>query len=286
MIHLKKLRPPKPAKKKIKAKKVKRPYKVLLKSLVKVWRIEPVYEHKAFQFFGKSKNTHLDPKLIKLGVWNLCKGAGDIHFEHDCKILIKRCDIFLGQEALFSEASIKLFSLPNYSGVHAASYVRADDLKDGVVTISHSKISGIPKRIICKYPEPIFHTPKVAMYNFFNLQDTHEKLLVVNLHATLVRTIKGAQEELHHLISHLPEHSGPMILAGDFNTLSPQYLKAIERDLKKIDLSKVELQDDHRSMFSSLDYVFTRQLKTVKAMVDFSIKSSDHFPLICHFEVT
>jgi len=110
-------------------------------------------------------------------------------------------------------------------------------------------------------------------------------LMVVNLHATLVRRKSGAIEEMHHLLSHLPDHCGPMILAGDFNTFTSGYLAAIEKILELLGLRRILIDDDPRAPLDNLDQVFVRGLQVNRAAVDTSLRSSDHFPLLLNLSL-
>ena len=217
-------------------------------------------------------------------MWNLCKGAGGQSFEQDFRHIAANADIILAQEALMSQRSLATFHTPGFELVHAAAYRRNDGLRDGVMTACRVKARH-QQRIICKYPEPVFKTPKSAMVTRYPLSGGHESLMVINVHATLIRSIKGATKELHHLMQQVPAHSGPLILAGDFNTLTPRYLDTVCQVLDHYRLTHNPISEDPRGRLTSLDHVFTRRLVTKNAKVRHDISSSDHYPLLFHFEV-
>jgi endonuclease/exonuclease/phosphatase (EEP) superfamily protein YafD len=264
--------------------KPRRPYGALIHSLSKVWRIREIRESEAFLYKGEASISNLNRESIRLAVWNLCKGSGGYQFEHDFRSICRRNDLILTQEALLSPRSIKVFEESGFTLTHAASYERIDGLRDGVMTISRAPfIQSSTQRIVCKYPEPIFNTPKVALIQKIPLDELTE-VLVVNIHATLVRSVAGAIDEINHIIGLLPNHTGPIIFAGDFNTFSLRYLRAIEKKLGTIGLDRVIIVKDPRPKTQALDQIFVRGFEIVRASVEISYFNSDHFPLFAELK--
>lgn len=263
--------------------KPRRPYGALIHSLSKVWRIRDIGDANAFIHVGKPSISNLSSESLRLAVWNLCKGSGGYQFEHDFRSICRRNDLILTQEALLSPRSIKVFEESGFIVTHAASYERIDGLRDGVMTISRAPfVDSSIRRIVCKYPEPIFNTPKVALVQKMKFDDSTE-LLIVNIHATLVRSVSGAIDEISHIINCLPDHNGPVIFAGDFNTFTRRYLSAIEEKLGTIGLHRVTIAKDPRPRTQALDQIFIRGLKAIRASVEISYLNSDHFPLFAEF---
>jgi len=259
--------------------KPRRPYGALIHSLSKVWRIKEVRDDEALIHAGHPSIPIFRSDCLRIAIWNLCKGSGGYQFEHDFRSICRRNDLILTQEALLSSRSIRLFEEAGFAMTHAASYERVDGLRDGVMTISRApSLNSSVRRIICKYPEPIFNTPKVALIQKFPL-DGGSELLLVNIHATLVRSISGAIEEINHILSFLPEHAGPIVFAGDFNTFTRRYLEAIEKKLESVGLQRVPIHGDPRPRSQALDQIFTRGFEIKKASVEVSYLNSDHFPL-------
>jgi endonuclease/exonuclease/phosphatase (EEP) superfamily protein YafD len=270
---------------KIRSRKPRVSYASLITHLREAWKISPIAIPQEFLFAGTTFIEDLDPASIRVGVWNMCKGVGGVLFEHDFRIMCYRCDLLLTQEALISPHSLATFAQPGLQIVHAGSYYRRDGLRDGVMTLSRAELSGEPRRVICKYPEPIFGTPKVALVTKYKIKGFDLPLMVINIHATLVRRKAVAIEEIEYLLTHLPPHEGPMILGGDFNTFTPRYLNGIRTILAGIGLEWVPIMEDPRSYLKSLDQIFIRGLKVKKALVGTTYQSSDHFPLLFDFEV-
>lgn len=260
-----------------------RSYRAVIDSLRQVWKIEHVPDQDAIWRSGEPEREAFSPARIRVAIWNMCKGAGGILFEHDFRSLCYRSDLILTQEALLSRRSLRTFAERGFETMHAASYRRRDGLRDGVMTVSRVRSLDAASRIVCKYPEPILKTPKAALVKFFRIEGCEERLMVVNLHATLIRSVAGAVEEMEHLLEHLPEHEGPLLLGGDFNTFTPAYFRAVSSVLGRIGLEYVPIADDPRAPLAALDQVFCRKLRPVKAEIDTTVRNSDHFPLLIEF---
>ena len=269
----------------IKAPKPKRSYSTVIESLRQVWKIEHVREDECLWRAGNAAAPEITEPIIRVAVWNLCKGAGGRLFEHDYRIVCYRSDIVLTQEALLSERGISTYAEPGFAAIHAASYKRRDGARDGVMTVSRFTFEDSAQRIVCKYPEPIFQTPKVALVTFHKLANSDKRLMVINIHATLVRRVEGATEEMLHLISQLPNHDGPIIFAGDFNTFTIKYLSVVSRALGRLDLKLVKIPNDPRPPIGALDQIYVRGLEVRRVSVDTNVRNSDHFPLFVELSI-
>lgn len=258
--------------------KPRRPYIHVIKSLSQVLKINREVESPIWQN-GRADHEHWGEWPIRVTIWNIFKGSGGEHFYNDYRMLSFQSDLLVIQEALLSKRSLHDLSPVGFSVIHSASYERADRLRDGVMTLARIEAERPPQRILCKYPEPVLKTPKVALVTFYRMAATQPCLMVVNLHATLFRSIKRAVEELDHLIQQLPLHEGPMIFAGDFNTFTPRYFQAICAKLETLGLSYVPIPGDPRRSLDHLDQLFVRGLEVRDIHVDTRIRSSDHFPI-------
>lgn len=256
-----------------------------MESLRQVWTIEQVPDHEAIWRLGDPEFSGLEPTRIRLAIWNLCKGAGGRLFDHDYRTLCYGSDLILTQEALLSKHALGMYTGPGFETIHAASYKRRDGLRDGVMTVARAPAFGEPLRVICKYPEPIFKTPKAALIKLYPLLGSEQKLMVINIHATLMRRKAAAVEEMEHLLSHLPGHVGPIVLAGDFNTFTPGYLRAVSQVLHRIGLNYVAIPGDPRPKTQALDQLFCRGLEVTNARIDTTFRNSDHFPILAELRL-
>ncbi len=258
--------------------KPKRPYMDVLRSLALVLKInrdlsEPVW------FCGEAQHGTWGAWPLRITIWNIFKGSGGEHFYNDFRLLSFQSDILLLQEALLSQRSMHYLTPPGFQAVHGASYERADSLRDGVMTLARVGPHGEPCRFLCKYPEPVLKTLKAALVTFYPLEAHPWPLMVVNLHATLFRSVKRAEEEIDHLLAKLPEHKGPILFAGDFNTFTPAYFRAVEQRLGSIGLRYVPIPNDPRRSLDNLDQIFVRGLTVSDIEIDTRVQSSDHFPI-------
>jgi endonuclease/exonuclease/phosphatase (EEP) superfamily protein YafD len=269
---------PEKSKKKLKIIKPRRPYQHVLRSLSKVVKINREIDTPVW-LCGNAEHGHWGAWPLRVTIWNMFKGHGGEHFYNDFRLLSFQSDLVLLQEALMSRRSLMELSPHGFLGVHGASYERVDQLRDGVMTLARMMTDEAPLRILCKYPEPVLKTPKAALVTSYALAHTDERLMVVNIHATLIRTIKRAVEELDHLIHQLPQHKGPIIFAGDFNTFTPKYFKAVAGKLEELGLHYVAIPGDPRRPVDHLDQLFVRDLHVKEVWVETRIKSSDHFPI-------
>lgn len=258
----------------------KRSYRAAIHNIRQVLKISQVNDQDSISEFGNPSTEFLPEKGLRIAVWNICKGMGKEAFRHELQFLMRNSDLLLVQEALLTEELTALLTNHHFHAIHGTSYIRRDGIRDGVLTLSRSRTSGPIQRILCKSPEPILKTAKTALLTPYLFHGGKENLIVVNLHAKLIRSIKGAIHELRHLLLQLPVSESPMVLAGDFNTFTKKYLRAIVEEMAEFGLMMVEIPDDPRGLFHHLDHVFIRGLSVKKAEVDVSLKNSDHFPLV------
>ncbi len=88
--------------------------------------------------------------------------------------------------------------------------------------------------------------PKSALLSEFALSDG-STLIVVNLHGVNFAVgLDEYQEQLDSLRAVLEVHSGPIILAGDFNTWRQARLEVVNRFAESLGLRDVLLRKDQR----------------------------------------
>jgi endonuclease/exonuclease/phosphatase (EEP) superfamily protein YafD len=248
----------------------------MIESLAKVWSIQLVEDQDAVLAFGGGLTAKELLSPFKVTVWNICKGAGNENFTRDFRHLLAESDLFLLQEALLSSRAINTLHQENFLAIHGTSYRRLDGLRDGVLTLAKAQLIDPPKRILCTSPEPLLKTPKTSLLT--NFLCANRNLSVINIHAKLLRTSRGLLAEMEHVFSYAPK-SGPLLLAGDFNTFTPKLQSNLFAFLQERGLEVAIMESDKRSALASLDHVFVRDLIVQEAFVRSDILSSDHFPL-------
>jgi endonuclease/exonuclease/phosphatase (EEP) superfamily protein YafD len=250
----------------------------LVRSLRQAWKFDPI-DGSPFWLDGHPAAEAL-PDQFRVSIWNICKGAGGRLFEHDYRCLAYQSEIVVLQEALLSQRSLKTYCEPGFEVVHAGSYVRKDLLRDGVVTASRARFEPHKLRVVCKYPEPVFRTPKVAFVSWHRLERGASPLMLINLHATLVRGARRAADEMRNLMDSLPPHRGPALLCGDLNTFTGNHFRAVEQILAASGFEHVRIDEDPRRQTGSLDHAFVKGLSVESSRVLTTVRSSDHFPLL------
>ncbi|QIQ21804.1 endonuclease/exonuclease/phosphatase family protein [Zophobihabitans entericus] len=142
---------------------------------------------------------------------------------------------------------------------------------------------------VCALPfkerEPLIRIPKSALITIYPLAQTHQMLMVANIHAVNFSFgIKIYQQQIRLLLNRIYQHQGPVILAGDFNTWSKQRLDLLHYLTTSINLQQVRFTSDIRKTFLGrpLDFVFYRGLDIEQARTIYTM-ASDHNPLSVTF---
>lgn len=214
--------------------------------------------------------------------WNIYKGADD-GWQDDLQKMAGESDLLLLQEGSLGEDLLTFFRDNDLHWEMAAAFTY-QEVPAGVITASK-----IAPRITCsvRTTEPLIRLPKTTMVTSYSMSGTGGSLLVANIHSINysfgLRTFKL---QLEQVVALLENHQGPIIFAGDFNTWSPGRQELVERMTEALQLTAVELIDDHRtSRFGRpLDLIFSRGLIVHQAQV-LVVDSSDHNPILVSFKV-
>lgn len=201
-------------------------------------------------------------------------------------------DIILIQEAYLDDGflrAIGAFGEP-YSWNMAQSFMTGGGMPNGVATLSTASAQSIHPLLS---DQPFLPTPKSALLTVYGFEDAAARLLVVNIHAVLMGSRNfGAQ--LRRIKERIDAHEGPVILAGDFNTLSKDRLRELEifaQGPGGLEEVRFDAEGDRRvRMFRRpVDYVFYRGLRPDYAYaVDLGGKGgkvSDHNPIVVRFSL-
>ena len=216
---------------------------------------------------------------LNLFVWNVFKGQKKEFFENDFSRLTKQADFILLQEAMLDQKMPDLWQKnhPQHHWKMAASFeYTKNNIRTGVATGSRIQALDImPMRTA--FREFFFLTPKISLFSYYQIQDTSEKLLLINTHAINFTTTKVFHGFLLELIPAIAKHQGPLILAGDFNTWNSQRMKTLSEILSPFALQLQTFEVDQRLL--RLDHIFLRGFDVQTANILSDVKSSDHFPL-------
>ena len=247
----------------------------------------------AIQVAEFSEQAQFLPPGITVVNWNAQKGRHP-QFVKDLKLLLE-------QEApdivFLQEVTPGLFQPEQMGGYFAESwsYPWPGGDTNGVLTLSRIppvRIQSIPT----KYREFGVTAPKVSLVTEYPLSDG-QNLLAVNVHLMNFErwTLKKLKHQLKDLKTIMVNHSGPIIMAGDFNTWNQKRLQLVNEMIQDIKLKEVtdfpegRTTGDTRSEFWNevlgveknlpLDRVFFLNVRPESARVlDFD--TSDHKPLL------
>jgi len=219
---------------------------------------------------------------LNLLVWNIYK-QNHSNWQSALQALAKDKQLLLLQEASMTAELRTWIDQGQWSG-NIVDAFKAFDTSAGVLNLAHQ----LPK-LACAYTEmePWLRLPKSAIYATYPLSNG-QVLAVVNIHA--INFTYGTDEyhrQLGLLANALSKHSGPMIVAGDFNSWSEERLQVVKSLLGKLSVKEAVFQPDHRKQFINglpLDHVFYRGLVLEKAEAPIS-DASDHNPIEVYFSL-
>ncbi len=232
------------------------------------------------------------PRTITLVNWNAQKG-GNPQFVPDLARLLEQeqPDIVFLQEA-----RIDLVHANQMGGYLANgwSYPWPGGAMVGVLTLSRTPPLRI-EPVSTRYREFFVTAPKVSLISEYSLPDG-KKLLTVNVHLLNFERWGDLKlrDQLEDLRSLMNIHTGPIIMAGDFNTWNEKRLLLVEEIAADLMLTEVmdfpvgrttgDLESDFiNSIFGiqsdlPLDRVYYRGFSIDSARV-LPYESSDHRPI-------
>lgn len=251
--------------------------------------VERVPEDQALVSIGQAKLPEIDPRSIKVLIWNIKKAELPL-WQSEFMTYGQNRDLILLQEAYRS----KLFerTLNFFKRIRWDMGVAFLNKRDNLIpagTMIGSKVEPI-ETIVRHSPdlEPVLKTPKSMTFAKYRIHGHNKDLLVISVHAinftapwTFKRHIRVAEREI-------ARHDGPVLYAGDFNTWSEGRLRQLEESTKSVGLKAVVFNDgDKRMTFSDnpLDHAFIRGLKVKSADVIEESQGSDHKPLTLELEL-
>ncbi len=224
----------------------------------------------------------LDSNSFSLTSWNMYKGQIK-GWDLDLNQLQQQSDLLLLQEAhLLPELQDWLDQQSlDWSMAHAFTFSGA---WSGVLTSGKTvQLSPCAQRI----HEPYLHLPKTTLISYFPFAEHEIPLMVVNIHGvnfTLDTSDLAAQ--LQSIEEVMNQHSGPVILAGDFNTWSDARMDVMQQLATRQDLQSVtfDAQQPKLRFGHQLDYIYYRGLIPLHSQV-IRVESSDHHPLTVTFSL-
>lgn len=219
---------------------------------------------------------------LSLLVWNIYKQNRE-GWSEELSRLSSDAQLLLLQEASLNTGLKQWLSEQGWEGNQVNAFKVMGE-SAGVINLARTT-----PNLACGYTEmePWLRLPKSGIYARYPLSNG-QVLAVVNLHA--VNFTYGTNEyqlQLQALANELSQHTGPIIVAGDFNSWSEERMTVMKQVLTSLGLNEVVFSPDNRVRFISglpLDHVFYRGLKLEKAKAPES-DASDHNPLLLSFSL-
>lgn len=236
---------------------------------------------------GKAKWPSFQSGIAVL-VWNVFKAKKSRWLEDFCD-LYTQYDLVLLQESVLHPFTEDVFKTSKeYQWVMAQSYQHTRKAQTiGVKT--GSKVAATGTRFY-KSPdvEPVTKTPKMILETTYPIAGKAQPLMVLNVHAINFVSAAKFRRQMDQVIDAIKAHSGPMIVAGDFNTWSKLRKDVLLGIIADHQLEEVTTgaRPRIRHLNRTLDHVFYRGLTLISATTLKHIKSSDHHPIEVQFSLT
>lgn len=229
------------------------------------------------QLVGSARSHHdeLDSSDIRMVNWNIQKG-GDPGWTTDLATFQGEPDLMILQEASLNSNAWGVVTTDQFHSF-APGYRTRRSLT-GVMTVSAAKPLTQCNLVSM---EPWIRTPKATIITEYGLTGTDQTLLVVNIHAVnFTFGIREFQAQILKARSVVDEHTGPLILSGDFNTWRWRRAEILQETTESLGLEMLVYDEDHRTRLfgQPLDHIYVRGLEILEATTR-QVDSSDHNPM-------
>jgi endonuclease/exonuclease/phosphatase (EEP) superfamily protein YafD len=230
---------------------------------------------------GTAPAAALCSRTLRVLVWNVYKGRRQA-FASQFRALAADRDLILAQELVFEDDTHALLGEFEVEWTTATSftYARREHVGTGLGTAARAP-SLRAEALQSLGREPLTRTPKLALLTEYALRDRlapidASKLLVANVHAINFAGYANFEAQMQHIEAALTAHTGPALLAGDFNTWTTRRLRRLGGLMRTTNLEPVPFVGDRRA--TPLDHAFVRDLEVLDSRIHHS-RASDHAAL-------
>jgi len=240
----------------------------------------------SIRLLGSPAPIKLDSEIRCL-VWNIYKGRRT-NWQSDFTALSADRDLVLLQEAVTNAPTDSVFErCTRYEWVMAASHQHP---VSGIITgVKTGCTSRAEHHVVHRsnFSEPLVKTQKLLLETHYVLTNSTSTLMVLNMHAINFVSVMKYVDQLEQLSAALAEHSGPVILAGDFNTWNPKRLAHFKSVASRAGLTEASMtrRSKIQHLHQHLDHVFYRGLSLQSVESLQHISSSDHAPITATFRI-
>lgn len=220
------------------------------------------------------------PAEFSIADWNIYKQDDD-NWRSELTRLFENSDLIILQEAKLS------FLLQQLMQQHKLSWTQVEAFSVykqsmGVLTASRVAPMSVCKKTLA---EPWVRFPKSSLISYYPWAGSDAPLLVANMH--MINFTLGVDEfsqQLESVIAVIRQHTGPVIMAGDFNTWTNKRLDQLDLMTSSVELEKlIYKQDVRKTVFGyPLDDVYFRGMQQLSAS-SYVTDGSDHNPIVARF---
>ena len=223
------------------------------------------------------KASALDPSRVAIASWNMHKQQ-DHGWREELARLSEQSDLLLLQEAALTPELSAALAEGRYAWILASSFA-FDGTDFGVVMAARVRpIFFCTDRAF----EPLLGIPKSSLVARFRVAGRETTLAVATVHAiNFTFDLEAYRAQLGVVGDTLAQDTGPILLAGDFNTWSEAREQSVQMLARRLMLAPIVFPVDDRSRFFGrpADWAYARGVEVLGA-VSPRVTSSDHNPLL------
>jgi len=190
----------------------------------------------------------LDPQRFTLLNWNGHKETGTAWLD-DLFRLSSGVDLLTMQDVVLTE-NLQNFLETDFGDWTLANAFTRSDLPVGVLTGST-----VPPDFSCSFrvAEPLINVPKTVVVTRYPFVGSNQTLLLANLHmVNFSLAVVKFTRQLQKVFDLIEQHSGPVLLVGDFNSWSDKRVAVLQRFTVAIGARPVQFPVDNRKTFFGL----------------------------------
>lgn len=225
----------------------------------------------------RTLDTVTQPEPFRLISWNIEK-AQHKKLRKELTDLAGKADFLVLQEAVNQPWLHKLKPYSLFAPGYATSRIDTGVLLLGDHPVLFS--------CLFKHKEPWLRSPKASAITVIPISNK-QHVVIANIHAiNFTLGIEKYKSQLKNLFGALKNYSGPLIVAGDFNTWNKARADWLMNETTALRLQQVTFDKDARSKVFGrfLDHIFYRDIQLSTSTTQYT-NSSDHNPLIITMQV-
>ncbi len=232
-----------------------------------------------------SNNDQVVNQAIPVGVplsmlvWNIQKAKNQNWPQVYSEITVGS-DFVVLQEGVDTESVCGLLDSDlNWS--FANSWTSRKGVRNGVMTGSKVKPY---KELMVESPKREFNffTPKVSLFQYYNIEDSNESLLLVNVHILNFNLINAFKDHIRQITDIVREHKGPLMIVGDFNTWHRWKKQFLDEEFATFGIQEKKFK--RYEWLLELDHIYYRGLEESSLFAEqLVVNGSDHFPIRFNF---